>query len=86
MKRALPWILGVVILTAVLAVGLSQAGSKTDEKAAELAKKQRELAEEAAKNTVLPEKSTQQDLQKRQAELAREVEKLQTPEAATAQA
>ena len=31
MKRALPWILGVVILTAVLAVGLSQAGGDDDE-------------------------------------------------------
>jgi thiol-disulfide isomerase/thioredoxin len=30
-KRALPWILGVVILTVVLVVGLSQAGSKTEE-------------------------------------------------------
>jgi cytochrome c biogenesis protein CcmG, thiol:disulfide interchange protein DsbE len=30
-KRALPWILGVVILTAVLVVGLSQAGDKTGE-------------------------------------------------------
>jgi cytochrome c biogenesis protein CcmG, thiol:disulfide interchange protein DsbE len=30
-KRALPWILGVVILTVVLIVGLSQAGSKTEE-------------------------------------------------------
>jgi thiol-disulfide isomerase/thioredoxin len=30
-KRALPWVLGVVILTAVLVVGLSQAGSKTDD-------------------------------------------------------
>lgn len=28
MKRALPWVLGVVILTAVLVIGLSQAGSK----------------------------------------------------------
>ena len=28
-KRALPWVLGVVILTVVLVVGLSQAGSKT---------------------------------------------------------
>jgi cytochrome c biogenesis protein CcmG, thiol:disulfide interchange protein DsbE len=28
-KRALPWILGVVILTAVVVVGLSQAGDKT---------------------------------------------------------
>ena len=34
-KRALPWVLGVVILTAVLVVGLSQAGSKTDDPAAE---------------------------------------------------
>lgn len=31
MKRALPWILGVVILTAVLAVGLTQAGGTSDE-------------------------------------------------------
>jgi cytochrome c biogenesis protein CcmG, thiol:disulfide interchange protein DsbE len=30
-KRVLPWILGVVILTAVVAVGLSQAGEKTAE-------------------------------------------------------
>jgi thiol-disulfide isomerase/thioredoxin len=30
-KRALPWVLGVLILTAVLVVGLSQAGSKTDD-------------------------------------------------------
>jgi cytochrome c biogenesis protein CcmG/thiol:disulfide interchange protein DsbE len=30
-KRALPWVLGVVILTVVLVVGLSQAGSKTDD-------------------------------------------------------
>jgi cytochrome c biogenesis protein CcmG, thiol:disulfide interchange protein DsbE len=30
-KRALPWVLGVVILTAVLVVGLSQAGSKTSD-------------------------------------------------------
>jgi cytochrome c biogenesis protein CcmG/thiol:disulfide interchange protein DsbE len=31
MRRALPWILGVVILTAVLVVGLSQAGGDGDE-------------------------------------------------------
>ncbi len=31
MKRALPWVLGVVILTAILVVGLSQAGSKSDD-------------------------------------------------------
>jgi len=36
-----------------------------DEKAAELAKKQRELADEASKNAQKSEKSTQQDLQKR---------------------
>jgi cytochrome c biogenesis protein CcmG, thiol:disulfide interchange protein DsbE len=30
-KRALPWVLGVVILTAVLVVGLSQAGEKTED-------------------------------------------------------
>ena len=34
MKRALPWILGVVILTAVLVVGLSQAGGDGDEQGA----------------------------------------------------
>lgn len=34
MKRALPWVLGVLILTAVLAIGLSQAGEKTEEPAA----------------------------------------------------
>ena len=31
MKRALPWILGVAVLTAVLVVGLSQAGGGSDE-------------------------------------------------------
>ena len=31
MNRALPWILGVVILTANLVVGLSQAGTKTED-------------------------------------------------------
>lgn len=31
MKRALPWIAGVVILTVVLVVGLSQAGGRDDE-------------------------------------------------------
>jgi cytochrome c biogenesis protein CcmG, thiol:disulfide interchange protein DsbE len=30
-KRALPWILGVVVLTAVLVVGLSQAGGGSDD-------------------------------------------------------
>src|SRR5215217_2964782 len=48
-KRALPWILGVAILTAVLVVGLSQAGSKSDDPAAkaapfDLAQAKRELA------------------------------------------
>jgi cytochrome c biogenesis protein CcmG, thiol:disulfide interchange protein DsbE len=33
-KRALPWILGVLILTGVLVVGLSQAGDKSDTPAA----------------------------------------------------
>ena len=33
MKRALPWILGVVVLTAVLVVGLSQAGGGSDDSA-----------------------------------------------------
>jgi len=32
-KRAVPWVLGVVILTVVLVIGLSQAGSKPAEKA-----------------------------------------------------
>ncbi len=31
MKRALPWVIGVVILTAVLVIGLSQAGSKQED-------------------------------------------------------
>jgi cytochrome c biogenesis protein CcmG/thiol:disulfide interchange protein DsbE len=48
-KRALPWILGVVILTGVLVVGLSQAGDKTreptaDEAPFDLATAKRELA------------------------------------------
>jgi hypothetical protein len=33
MKRALPWVLGVVILTAVLVAGLSQAGGRDEEPA-----------------------------------------------------
>jgi hypothetical protein len=57
-----------------------------DEKAAELAKKQRQLAEDAAQDAASAEKSGQKELQKRQADLAREADKLQTPEAATAQA
>jgi cytochrome c biogenesis protein CcmG, thiol:disulfide interchange protein DsbE len=48
-KRALPWILGVVILTGVLVVGLSQAGDKGGDPAAseapfDLATAKRELA------------------------------------------
>jgi thiol-disulfide isomerase/thioredoxin len=49
-KRALPWVLGVVILTAVLVVGLSQAGEKTDDPSAaepqayDLAAAKRQLA------------------------------------------
>jgi cytochrome c biogenesis protein CcmG, thiol:disulfide interchange protein DsbE len=48
-KRALPWILGVLILTGVLVVGLSQAGDKTDtpatpEQPFDLQAAQRELA------------------------------------------
>jgi cytochrome c biogenesis protein CcmG, thiol:disulfide interchange protein DsbE len=48
-KRALPWILGVLILTGVLVVGLSQAGDKSDTPAApqepfDLRAAQRELA------------------------------------------
>ncbi len=62
-------------------------GQKTaDEKVDELAKKQRELADEAAKNVGKPDRSTQLDLQKRQGDIARDLEKLQTPEAAAAQA
>ena len=34
MKRALPWIIGVVILTAVLVIGLSQAGGDGNKEAA----------------------------------------------------
>ena len=49
MKRALPWVLGVVILTGVLVVGLSQAGDKPRAPAAseapfDLATAKRELA------------------------------------------
>jgi thiol-disulfide isomerase/thioredoxin len=49
MKRAAPWIVGVVILTAILVVGLSQAGDRTPEPVAEeapfdLADAKRELA------------------------------------------
>jgi cytochrome c biogenesis protein CcmG, thiol:disulfide interchange protein DsbE len=48
-KRALPWIVGVVILTGVLVVGLSQAGDKNDPPAAsaeafDLQAAERELA------------------------------------------
>ena len=57
-----------------------------DEKVDELAKKQRQLANEAAKNAANPDRPTQEDIQKRQGEIAREVDKLRTPEAATAQA
>jgi hypothetical protein len=57
-----------------------------DEKVAELAKKQRQLAEEAAKNAAFPDRPTQQDIQRRQGDIARELDKLQTPEAATTQA
>jgi hypothetical protein len=57
-----------------------------DDKVAELAKKQRLLAQDAARNADLPDRGLQQDVQRRQAEVAREVEKLQTPEAASAQA
>jgi hypothetical protein len=57
-----------------------------DQKVDELAKKQRDLADEAAKNAASPDRSTQQEIQKQQSEIARDLEKLQTPEAATAQA
>jgi cytochrome c biogenesis protein CcmG, thiol:disulfide interchange protein DsbE len=48
-KRALPWIVGVLILTGVLVVGLSQAGDKSDppvasEEPFDLQAAQRELA------------------------------------------
>ena len=35
MKRTLPWVLGVVILTAVLVIGLSQAGDREADRAAD---------------------------------------------------
>ncbi|HTE63655.1 MAG TPA: TlpA disulfide reductase family protein [Solirubrobacteraceae bacterium] len=49
MKRALPWVLGVVILTCVLVVGLSQAGDNGADQAAsqapfDLQRAKRELA------------------------------------------
>lgn len=57
-----------------------------DDKVAELAKKQQALAEAAAKNAQAPDKGTQVDLAKRQGDIVRELDKLQTPEAAAAQA
>jgi cytochrome c biogenesis protein CcmG/thiol:disulfide interchange protein DsbE len=44
-KRALPWILGVLMLTAVVAVGLSQAGGGSDEESAPSYDLQAALAE-----------------------------------------
>ena len=49
MKRALPWLVGVLILTGVVVVGLSQAGEKSDPPAAaedafDLQSAERELA------------------------------------------
>ena len=49
MKRVIPWVLGVVVLTAVVAIGLAQAGGNKTETAAEqppfdLAQAKQELA------------------------------------------
>ena len=63
MKRTLPWIAGVVILTVVLVIGLSQAGGrKTDEPAAkpfDLQAAQRELEGSPPQLAALHEQSSQ---------------------------
>lgn len=64
MKRALPWILGVLILTGVLVVGLSQAGDKSDtpappQEAFDLQDAQRELAGAPAPLAALHDQSNE---------------------------
>jgi cytochrome c biogenesis protein CcmG, thiol:disulfide interchange protein DsbE len=63
-KRALPWILGVLILTGVLVVGLSQAGDKSNPPAArreafDLQAAQRELAGAPAPLAALHDQSNE---------------------------
>ncbi len=63
MKRALPWIVGVLILTGVLVVGLSQAGDKSDQPVAseepfDLQAAQRELAGAPAPLAALHEQAS----------------------------
>jgi cytochrome c biogenesis protein CcmG, thiol:disulfide interchange protein DsbE len=63
-KRALPWIIGVVILTGVLVVGLSQAGDESDPPAApaeafDLQAAQRELSGAPAPLAALHRQSNQ---------------------------
>lgn len=64
MKRALPWVLGVLMLTAVLAIGLSQAGGDRDESAApdtpfDLRAARRQLEGSPARLAALHEQSAQ---------------------------
>jgi cytochrome c biogenesis protein CcmG, thiol:disulfide interchange protein DsbE len=64
MKRALPWVLGVLILTAVLVIGLGQAGGDRDESAApqrpfDLHAARQELAGSPAPLAALHEQSAQ---------------------------
>jgi thiol-disulfide isomerase/thioredoxin len=64
MKRALPWVLGVLILTAVLAIGLSQAGGDRGESAApeapfDLGAARKQLAGSPAQLAALHEQSAQ---------------------------
>jgi cytochrome c biogenesis protein CcmG, thiol:disulfide interchange protein DsbE len=63
-KRALPWILGVLILTGVLVVGLSQAGDKSDtpvapQEAFDLQDAQRELTGAPAPLAALHDQSNE---------------------------
>jgi cytochrome c biogenesis protein CcmG, thiol:disulfide interchange protein DsbE len=64
-KRALPWVIGVVILTAVVAVGLSQAGDRTDtppsaaEQSFDLDAAKRELAGAPAPLAALHDQSSE---------------------------
>jgi cytochrome c biogenesis protein CcmG/thiol:disulfide interchange protein DsbE len=63
-KRALPWILGVLILTGVLVVGLSQAGNESDpppapEERFDLQSAQRELAGAPAPLAALHEQANE---------------------------
>ena len=64
MKRALPWLIGVAILTAVLVIGLSQAGGNKDDAAStappfDLSKAKEQLAGSPAPLAALHEQSAE---------------------------